>query len=58
MAKLEWDAEAKARLGNIPFFVRKMARRKIEKEARRRGETRITVALMQDIKEQEHAGDF
>ena len=52
MAQLVWDKDAEKRLKNIPFFVRKMARSRIEKEARRRGETRISVALMQDIKQQ------
>ena len=55
MAKLDWDKDAETRLRNIPFFVRGLARSRIEKEARRRGETRISVALMQDIKQQQHA---
>ncbi|MGB7441014.1 MAG: PCP reductase family protein [Coleofasciculaceae cyanobacterium] len=31
---LEWTAEAKAKLKNIPFFVRSQARRRIEQLAR------------------------
>lgn len=54
MAKLVWDTDAEKRLRNIPFFVRGLARSRIEKEARRRDETRISVALMQEIKQQQH----
>ncbi len=52
--ELTWTDEALERLKAIPFFVRKMAKATIEKEAVKIGETVITVELMKKIKEQEH----
>ena len=51
--KIEWAPEAEERINKAPFFVRKMARGKVEKAALALGETRITVELMEKIKEQE-----
>jgi len=51
--ELEWDAEAEERLKRAPFFVRGMARRKVEKAALALGEKRISVELMEKIKQQE-----
>ena len=50
---LEWDAEALQRLNKAPFLVRKMARAKVEKAARAKGETRITVDLLERVKNKE-----
>lgn len=50
---LEWDADAEARLKQAPFFVRKIARAKVEKAARALGEKRITLELVEKIKKQE-----
>ncbi len=49
---IEWDAEAVKRLEKAPFFVRKMARAKVEKAAQKLGEKRITVELMEKVKKQ------
>jgi anaerobic sulfite reductase subunit C len=40
---MEWDKEASSRLENIPIFVRRLARSKIEKYAREKGKTMVTV---------------
>ncbi len=40
---MEWDKDASARLENIPIFVRRLARSKIEKYARERGRDIVTV---------------
>ena len=49
-SNLEWDKDALELLGKIPFFVRKAAKRKIEKTAKESGEERITVELMERIR--------
>jgi len=48
--ELMWDDEALELLNKIPFFVRKAARKKIEKTAIESGEERITVELMEKIR--------
>jgi len=49
-AKPVWTPEATAYLKRIPFFVRPLAKRRIEAEAAARGEREITVALMEELK--------
>lgn len=53
MSDIEWDSEAEKRIRKAPFFVRKHARKKVEAAARKLGETRITVELMEKVKKQE-----
>jgi len=48
--QIVWDAEAERRLDNVPAPVRAMARIELERTAAGRGETRITVALMEEVK--------
>jgi hypothetical protein len=50
---VEWSAEALARLNKAPFFVRRFARNKVEKAALALGETRISLALFEAIKQKE-----
>ena len=50
---LTWNEDALKRLGNVPFFVRPMAKSKIEKAALERGLDTITVELMDEIKKKE-----
>jgi len=45
-----WDAEAEARLANVPAPVRAMARLELERTAVERGQPRVTVALMEEVK--------
>ena len=45
-----WDAEAERRLANVPAPVRAMARVELERTAAARGELRVTVALMEEVK--------
>jgi len=49
-AQIVWDAEAERRLDNVPAPVRAMAKVELERTAAERGETRVTVALMEEIK--------
>jgi hypothetical protein len=55
-SKIEWDSEAEKRLKKAPFFVRKIARNKVEKAAQAQGLTRITVEFMEKIKNREMGG--
>lgn len=49
---MEWTADAKARLKEIPFFVRPAARKKIEKFAQEQGVSQITVEVYEAAKQQ------
>lgn len=49
-APIPWDADAETRLGAIPFFVRSVVRRAVERAARQRGAARVTLALMHDVR--------
>ena len=48
--RIEWDVEAERRLDRVPAPVRAMAKIELERTAADRGQTRITVALMEEIK--------
>ena len=48
---IEWTPEAKARLKEIPFFVRPAARKKIETLAQELGATEITVEVYEQAKQ-------
>jgi len=50
--ELIWEDEALEKLQKIPFFARKLARKKIEQGAIEAGETRITPELMERIRAQ------
>ena len=54
--KIAWEEDATARLKNVPFFVRPMVRARVERVARERGLTRVTVALMAELKDAQHRG--
>lgn len=47
---IQWDDDAERRLENVPSPVRAMARIELERTAADRGATRITVALMEEVK--------
>jgi len=47
---IEWDPEAEHRLDRVPAPVRAMARIELERTAIDRGQTHITVALMEEVK--------
>ena len=47
---LKWSADAKAKLKNIPFFVRTQARQRIEQMARTAGEDRVTAELVEQAR--------
>jgi hypothetical protein len=45
-----WDREAEERLSKIPAAVRAMAKMELERTAADRGESQVTVALMEEVK--------
>lgn len=47
---LTWSADASKRLENIPFFIRPMAKKEIERIARERGHAEVTVEVMDQAK--------
>lgn len=50
---VEWDEAAIRRLQSAPFFVRRIARGKVEKAAREQGVRRISVEFMEKIRKKE-----
>ena len=48
--RIEWEPEAERRLEKVPAPVRAMARVELERTAADRGTSRVTVALMEEIK--------
>ncbi len=48
---IAWTAEAEAKLKEIPFFVRPMARKKIEQLTKDSGQTLITVEIYEQAKQ-------
>ena len=48
--RIEWTSDAERRLERVPAPVRAMARIELERTAADRGGTRITVALMEEVK--------
>ncbi|MCP4128074.1 MAG: protochlorophyllide oxidoreductase [Gammaproteobacteria bacterium] len=49
-SELVWDEDALKLLEKVPFFVRKAAKRKIEKTAIESSKSRVTVKLMEQIR--------
>lgn len=54
--ELPWTEEARARLGRVPSFVRGMLSRRVERYAREHGHPRVTVELMQQVREETAGG--
>lgn len=54
--KIRWEKEAEERLAKAPFFIRPLARAKVEKAAAQAGVTEITVEFMEKIKQAEMGG--
>lgn len=49
--KLTWDEEALKKIDQAPFFIRKIAKNKVEKAATAQGETRITVEFVEQVRQ-------
>jgi len=50
---MEWDKDAREKLKKAPFFIRKLAKARVERAARAQGMERITLAFMEAIKRKE-----
>ncbi len=48
---VSWNAEAEGRLSNLPFFLQKMIRGKVEQAARERSLDMVTLELMDELKQ-------
>jgi anaerobic sulfite reductase subunit C len=53
---MEWDSEAEARVKKAPFFVRPFIKSRAEREAKARGFEKVTSALLDELKSNEHKG--
>jgi hypothetical protein len=47
---LHWTPQAKAKLKNIPYFVRSQARQRIEELARHAGSDQVTVEMVEQTR--------
>ncbi|KAA1189984.1 protochlorophyllide oxidoreductase [Pseudohalioglobus sediminis] len=50
---ITWDADAAEQLKRAPFFIRKLARKRVEVAARQQGLDRVTLQLVQQVKQKE-----
>ncbi|HKN87157.1 MAG TPA: PCP reductase family protein [Nitrospiraceae bacterium] len=48
--QVDWDIEAEQRLEKVPVPVRAMARQELERTALDKGQSQVTVALMEEVK--------
>ena len=53
---MEWEVKAQARLEKAPFFVRPFIKLRAEREAKSRGLTEVSEALLDELKGREHKG--
>jgi hypothetical protein len=51
---MEWELEAEARVKKAPFFIRPFIKGRAEKAAKERGLSKVTCALLDDLKAREH----
>jgi hypothetical protein len=56
MSSLKWTPDALETIKKVPFFVRPLAKKKAENEARARGLTEVTAALLDELREKQHRG--
>ena len=50
---IKWDKDAEERLKQAPFFIRKLAKSRVEKAAIKLGKDRVTLEFFLQIKNQE-----
>ena len=53
---MKWEPEAEARVKKAPFFIRPFIKSRAEREAKARGLDRVTTALLDELKANEHRG--
>ena len=50
---LKWDDDALKKIEKAPFFVRKLAKNRVEKAAIANGMTRITVEFVEQVRQKQ-----
>lgn len=50
---LTWDDEARKKIEKAPFFVRKLAKNKVEKAALALGKTNISAEFVEQVRQKE-----
>jgi len=50
---LKWDDDALKKIEKAPFFIRKLAKNKVEKAAVANGMTRITVEFVEQVRQKQ-----
>ncbi|MEK7851645.1 MAG: SPASM domain-containing protein, partial [Deltaproteobacteria bacterium] len=56
VAEIVWDDEAIERLGKVPFFLRSMVKKGLERYAKAKGLTRITPDIMEEMRKKVGSG--
>jgi AdoMet-dependent heme synthase len=54
---LQWDDAAALRLSRIPYFLRAMVKKGVEKHARENGITTVTIELMEELRKKRFGND-
>jgi AdoMet-dependent heme synthase len=54
---LQWDDAASLRLSRIPYFLRAMVKKGVEKHARENGITTVTIELMEELRKKRFGND-
>jgi len=49
--EIQWEQDALDRINQAPFFIRGVAKRKVEKVALRMGQGTVTLALVEQVKQ-------
>lgn len=49
--EIQWEQDALDRINQAPFFIRGVAKRKVEKVALRMGQDTVTLALVEQVKQ-------
>ena len=52
-ANLQWDEDALKKIQKAPFFIRKLAKNKVEKAAIASGTTKITAEFVEQVRVKE-----
>jgi hypothetical protein len=52
-----WEDAAQTRLGRIPYFLRAMVKKGVERHAREQGLTVVTVELMEELRKKRFGND-
>ncbi|HSA62422.1 MAG TPA: heme biosynthesis protein, partial [Nitrospiraceae bacterium] len=56
-SEVAWDEASALRLSRIPYFLRAMVKKGVEKHARENNVTLITVELMEDLRKKRFGND-